>query len=171
MKTVMPLPSGHFAKLIRIRTISASARIRPLDLPGEVVAFGEHLVDGVNRLPVVPWRSTRPDRRLELWTWHVLPPDPPTGKTPGLARQIIERQLEGLEPAAEAFGTHKAIGGRNGTCFGRACLPRGYCPVASEEMDARGIAHGPSMAAAREVFPRIEELEGGMGRTALPALG
>ena len=68
------------------------------------MTFGEHLVDGVNRLPAAPWRRTRPDRRLELRTWHVLAPDPPAGQTPGLARQIIERQLEGLEPAGEGLG-------------------------------------------------------------------
>jgi hypothetical protein len=97
------------------------------------VAFGKHFIDEVNRLPAVAGRRTRPERRFELRTWHGLPSHPPAGKTPGLARQIIDRQLEGLEPPAEAFGTHQAIGRGNGIGHGRA---QG---IIREEMDAWGI--------------------------------
>ena len=82
------------------------------------MAFDEHFIDLVNRLPAVAGWRTRPERRLELRTWHVLPSHPPAGETPGLARQILERQLEGLEPAAEARGIDEAIGRRSGISGG-----------------------------------------------------
>ena len=56
----------------------------------------------------------RPERRFELRTLRVLPPKPPAGETPGLARQILERELEGLEPPGEGFGIDEAIGQRSG---------------------------------------------------------
>jgi hypothetical protein len=62
------------------------------------MALDEHFIDLVNRLPAVAGRMARPERRGELRTFSFLPPDPPAGETPGLARQILERQLEGLEP-------------------------------------------------------------------------
>ena len=74
------------------------------------MAFDEHLIDQVNRLPAMAGRTAWPERRSELRTWCLLPPHPPAGETPGLARQILECQLEGLEPAAEAFGIDEAIG-------------------------------------------------------------
>jgi hypothetical protein len=84
------------------------------------MAFGEHLIDFVNRLPAVAGRMARPERRLELRALRVLPPDPPAGETPGLARKILERELEGLEPAGKARGIDKAIGRRSGISRGRA---------------------------------------------------
>ena len=35
--------------------------------------------------------------------WHGLPSQPPAGHAPGLARQVIESELENLEPPAEAL--------------------------------------------------------------------
>ena len=78
------------------------------------MAFGEHLIDFVNRLPAVAGRTAGPERRPELRTLRVLPPHPPAGETPGLARQIFERQLEGLKPPSEALGIDEAIGRRSG---------------------------------------------------------
>ncbi len=63
------------------------------------MAFDEHFIDFVNRLSAIAGRMARPERRPELRTLRVLPPHPPAGETPGLARQILERELEGLEPA------------------------------------------------------------------------
>ncbi len=60
------------------------------------MAFDEHFIDFVNRLPAVAGRMARPERRLELRSFCGLPPDPPAGETPGLARQIVERELEGV---------------------------------------------------------------------------
>ena len=126
------------------------------------MAFGEHFIDLVNRFPAVAGRMARPQRRPELRALRVFPPDPPARETPGLARQILERQLEGLEPPAETPGIDKAIGRRSGFGSGRARLPRGHHPViASEEMDARDNPLGPSAVRNREIFPRIQELEGG----------
>ena len=138
------------------------------------MALGEHFIDLVNLLPPVAGRTARPERRPELRTWHVLPPHSPAGQTPGLARQIIERQLEGLEPAAETFGVHQAIGRRRGIGYGHgtAHCPqgghRGIIPpeIIPEDMDARDKPPAFS-AACCEVFPRIEELEGGRGVPAL----
>ena len=58
------------------------------------------------------------ERRAELRAFHVLPPDPPAGETPGLARQIFERQLEGLEPAGDALGVDEPSGGGAGAAAG-----------------------------------------------------
>ena len=84
------------------------------------MAFGEHFINLVNRLPAVAGWRTRPERRLELRTLHVLALHPPAGETPGLARQILERELEGLEPPGEARGVDKAIGRWSGIGGGRA---------------------------------------------------
>ena len=131
------------------------------------MAFGEHFIDFVNLLPPVARRRTRPERRFELWIFCGLAFYPPARQTPGLARQILERQLEGLEPPAEAFGVDKAIGRRSGIGYGRVRLPQGIIRV---EMDAWGIPHGFSAVLAQlsEVLPRIEELEGGRPVSALP---
>ena len=137
------------------------------------MAFDEHFVDQVKGLPAVAGRMARPERRPELRAWRGLPPGPPAGQTPGLARQILKRQLEGLEPPGEAFGTHEAIGGRwNWIGHSRSMRsPQGCHPgiaskdhpgiAFSEEMDARRIARILSAAASCKVFAWIEELEGG----------
>ena len=133
------------------------------------MAFDENLIDFVIRLPAVAGRTAGPHRRLELQAWRFLPPHPPAGETPGLARQIRERGLEGLEPPAEAFCIDKAIGRRSGIGGGRARCPQGRHPgIASEDMDAWGITRECSAARQREVFPRIEELKGGSQAPALP---
>ncbi len=94
--------------------------------------------------------------------WRCLPPLLPADETPGLARQILERGFEGLEPAAEALGVDKAIGRRRGFNHGLGRWPQGRHPgIVFEEMDAR---HNPGefpVAQAFEIFSRIEQLEGG----------
>src|SRR5688500_7871798 len=117
------------------------------------MAFDEYFIDQVKRLPAVAGRTARPERRGELRTWRLLPSCPPAGETPGLARQIIECQLEGLEPVGEAFGIDKAIGGRNRIGGARARFPQGCHPgiackdlIIPEEMDARRIARVLSAA-------------------------
>jgi hypothetical protein len=113
------------------------------------MAFGEHLIDLVNRLPAVAGRMARPERRPELRILRALPPDPPARETPGLARQILERELEGLEPPGEGFGIDEAIGRGNGIGGGRARRPQGRHPgIMREEMDARGNPRGPSAVLA-----------------------
>ena len=82
------------------------------------MAFDEHFIDFVNRFPAIAGRMARPERRPELQSFCVLPPKPPARETPGLARQILERELEGLEPKAEARGAHEAIGRRSGIGHG-----------------------------------------------------
>ena len=125
------------------------------------MAFGEHFIDLVDRLPAVAGRMARPERRLELQTLHFLPPHPPAGETAGLARQILECELEGLEPLGKSRGTHEAIGRRRGIRLGLWRCPHCRHPgIASEEMDARGIPRECPAAQDFEVFPRIEELEG-----------
>ena len=49
-------------------------------------------------------------------------------ETPGLARQILERQLEGLEPPGEAFGIDEAIGRRSGISHGLGRWTTGLPP-------------------------------------------
>ena len=78
------------------------------------MAFDEHRIDFVNGFPAVAGRMARSERRLELRSFCILAPHPPAGETPGLARHIRERQLEGVEPAAEARGIDEAIGRRSG---------------------------------------------------------
>ena len=78
------------------------------------MAFDEHVIDFVNCLPPITGRMARPERRLELQTWRLLPSQPPAGETPGLARQILKREFEGLEPPGEALGIDEAIGRRSG---------------------------------------------------------
>ena len=91
--------------------IFASACVGLHRLPGEPVAFGEDFIDFVSLLPPVAGR--RPGRSGDLnFGLFCLPPHPPAGHTPGLAGQIIEGQLEGLEPAGKAFGIDQAIGRR-----------------------------------------------------------
>jgi hypothetical protein len=74
------------------------------------MAVGENFIDWVNLPLAVAGRRTRSERRFELRTWHILSPYPPAGQTPGLARQIIECELKGLEPAGEASGIDETIG-------------------------------------------------------------
>ena len=122
------------------------------------MAFGEHLVYFVNRLPAIAGRMAWPERRRELRTLRLFPPEPPAGETPGLARQIIECQLEGLEPAADALRIDQAIGWRG---YGRSwCWPKG---IIREDMNARRISRVPDTVRTQlgEVFARIEEPEGG----------
>ena len=83
------------------------------------MAFDEYLINFMNWLLAVARRTARPERRLELQAWYVLPPEPQAGETPGLARQIIERQLEGLEPPGDTRGIDEAIGWRRGNRCGR----------------------------------------------------
>ena len=87
------------------------------------MAFPEHFIDFVNRLPAITGRMARPERRLKLRSFCVLPPHPPADETPGLARQIFKRQLEGLEPPAEARGIDEAIGRRSGIGGRLRCWP------------------------------------------------
>ena len=54
---------------------------------------------------------------------------PPAGETSGLARQIIERELEGLEPAGEACGIDQAIGRRQQDRPQAGALATGLPPV------------------------------------------
>jgi|GEM_PF-6466127 len=74
------------------------------------MAVGEDFIDGVNLPLAVAGRRTRPERRFELRSFRFLAPHPPAGETLGLARQILKRLLESLEPAAEALRIDEAIG-------------------------------------------------------------
>ena len=82
------------------------------------MAIGEDFIDGMNWPLAVAGRRTRPQRRFELWAWLYLPPDPPAGHTPGLARQVVQSELEGMEPAAEALRIDEAIGLPGGSSRG-----------------------------------------------------
>ena len=129
---------------------------------GEAMAFDEHFIDFMNRFSTIAGRMARPEWRLELRTSRVLASHPPARQTPGLVRQIRERGLEGVEPSREALGINEAIGRWSGIGGGRARLPQGRHPgIASEEVDARRISRKCSAAQGLEIFPRIEELEGG----------
>ena len=137
------------------------------------MAVGEDFIDGMNLPLAAARRRTRPERRLEFRNFHVLPPHPPAGHAPGLTRQIIQRQLEGLEPAAEARGIDEAIGWWRGIRCRLGRWPQGCHPgIAPEEMDAWRILRVfyPALAQLREIFPRIEELEGSAWFTVSPQL-
>jgi hypothetical protein len=92
----------------------ASACIWLHRLPGEVVAFPEHAIDLVNGLPAVARRMAGPERYEELVVWRGLPPLLPADKALGLARQVVESGLKGIEPAVEACCIDPAIGRRRG---------------------------------------------------------
>ena len=100
-----------------------------------------------------------------------LPPHPPAGHAPGLARQIIKGGLEGLEPAGEACGSDEAIGRRRRDGDGLGRWPQASTRESvPEEMDARRMLRVlyAALAQLRETFPRIEELEGGRAWLPLP---
>ena len=96
----------------------ASACVGLERIPGEPVAVGEDFIDLVNVPLAVAGRRTGPERRLEYRAWHGLPPLPPAGHAPGLAREVVEGEFDGLEPAGNPFGIDKAIG-RRGSGYGR----------------------------------------------------
>ena len=128
------------------------------------MAFAEHLVDFVSGLLAMAGRRTGAERRFERRNFCGLPPDPSAGHAPGLARQIIQRQLQGLEPAAEACGIDQAIGRGNGSRRWRRCWPEGvHTGIRPEEKDTWRMLRvfDPALAQLWEIFPRIEELEGG----------
>ena len=127
------------------------------------MALGEDFIDLVNGLLAVAGRTAGPERRFEFGAWHGLAPHPPAGHAPGLARQVIKCALEGLEPAAEAFGIDQAIGRRSGSSHGRGSWPQVVdLGIRREEKDARRMLRVfyPALAQLREIFPRIVELEG-----------
>jgi len=66
------------------------------------MAVGEDLINGVYLPLAVAGRLARTERVSEDMAWHGRSSHSPAGHAPGLARQIIKRQLERLEPAAEA---------------------------------------------------------------------
>src|SRR5436190_20539570 len=100
-REVLPGIPGVFLDLLKI---CGSGGVGLQRLPGECVAVGEDFINGVNLPLAAAGRWTGAERRLELWSFHGLAPHPPAGHTPGLARQVLERQFENLEPAAEACG-------------------------------------------------------------------
>ena len=108
----MPFPDDGKEVTGCVGSISGSVGL--LGFPSEPVALGEHFIDFMNLLLAVAGRLARTERRLEFHTWRVLSPHPPAGKTPGLARQILECQLEGMEPPGEARGVDEPIGRRSG---------------------------------------------------------
>ena len=87
------------------------------------MAVGEDFIDGMTMPLAVAGRRPGPERRFERWAWHGLPPDPPAGHAPGLARQVVEGELESLEPAGDAFGIDQTIGWWRGDGNGRGCWP------------------------------------------------
>ena len=96
------------------------------------MAVGEDLIDGVYLPLAVAGRRAGPERVSEDMAWHGLPSHPPAGHAPGLARQVIKRQLEDLEPAAEMFAIDQAIGRRGSEIMLRlevrlATITRGCC--------------------------------------------
>ncbi len=122
------------------------------------MAVGEDFIDFVSWLTAVAGRTAGPERRFEHRSFCSLAPDPPAGHAFGLARQVFERQLEGLEPAGDALAVDEAIGRRRGR------WPEGVHPgIVSEEKNARGIfcVFYAALAQLRKILPRIEELEGG----------
>ncbi len=57
--------SVHIKELIRIRMISASARVGHRGAVGQPLALAEQFIDLVNRPPAVARRTARPERRFE----------------------------------------------------------------------------------------------------------
>jgi len=135
------------------------------------VAVGEDFIDGMNMPLAVAGRRTRAERRGELWTRHGLPPLAPSGEAFGLARQIVEGQLEGLEAAVEALRVDPAIILRGGSLRGLGPWPEVVNPgTRPEKQDARGIfrVFHPGLTQLGHVFAGISEPEG--GRPAAPTL-
>ena len=90
------------------------------------------------------WASggSRADGRAgaAMWTsaWRGLPPLLQADEAFGLAGQIFEGELEGLEPAVKARCTDQAIGRRRGFNHGPGRWKQGHDPgIVVEEMDAR----------------------------------
>ena len=124
------------------------------------MALGEYVIDFVIRLSAITGRTAGPQRRCEFRRFRLLPFHPPAGEASRLARQIIERQLEGLKPACKALRIDEAIGRRGGIGHGPGRRPQGCYPgIASEEMDARGTSSECPAALPREIFSRIEQLK------------
>ena len=92
-----------------VREAKASTCVRLQGFPGKPVAVGKHVIDFVNGFAAMPRRIARTERRSELQARYVLPLQSPAGKTPGLARQVIECEFEGPESAGKACGIDEAI--------------------------------------------------------------
>ena len=126
------------------------------------MAFNENFIDFVSGLPPVAGRVARPERRQELMIWRILAPELPAGEPPGLARKVIKRELQGLEPPGDAFGVDQAIGLRCGFNYRPGCWPQGcHSGIGPEDMDARDKTRECPGAGAFDTLPWIEELEGG----------
>ena len=85
METVMPFPGVE--KKRRGCMDRASGRVGLHRITGEAMAFDEHLIDFVNRLPAIAGRMARPERRLELRSFSRSPASPASGRDawPGAA--------------------------------------------------------------------------------------
>ena len=90
----------------------ASRRIGQKRIMREPVAFDEHMIDVMDGLPAVAGSTAGTKRRGELRILHFLTPCPPASEALGLVGQILERQLHGIEPAAQALGIDTGLGQR-----------------------------------------------------------
>ena len=117
----------------------ASGRVGPQGITGEAVTFDKHLIDFVECGLAMARRISGPEWRPEFQARHNLPPQPPAGETPCLARQIKECRLEGLESAAKLRAIHEAIRQLIGTGFRpERLLPQGcHAGIVAEDKDAR----------------------------------
>ena len=131
------------------------------------MAFDEHLIDLVNRLPAVAGRMARPERRPELRALRLL----------RLSRQRARRLAwRGRSSSANlrawslrvrrSAPTRPSGGGAGSATAGRAGDRVSY----AEEMDARGIPRVLYAVWAQfgEAFARIEQLKRGTGMPAPP---
>ena len=101
---------GHSFALVKTVKLLRRRMIVPLQLVSGFIASqasqwhsAEHFIDLVNWLPAVAGRMARPERRLELRALAMFSRLTASGPAPGLARQVLKRELEGLEPAGEAL--------------------------------------------------------------------
>src|SRR3954467_10274967 len=90
----------------------------------QAVALAQHPVDLVPGLPSVAGRGTGAQGGSELRTFHPVAPGLPARQALGLAREVVERQLDGLKPAAKTPRVDRVIGLRRRTRDGPALKQR-----------------------------------------------
>lgn len=146
----------------RVVARGASGGVGLQGIAGEAVAFDEHDIYFVYRFFAVARRTARPERKSEFGIFRRLAFQPPAGETLGLARQILEGELEGLDPPDESLGIDHAIRRRHWISGGNRRLPQGrHTGIAGEHVDAWGNLGEDPAVRGFKVFAWIEKLKGG----------
>src|SRR3954451_20318902 len=127
------------------------------------VALAEDPVDLVSGLLSVAGRAAAAQRRGRLGARQPVTPGTPAREAPGLPRQVVERQLDRLKPAAERQRFDRAIRFRLWLWHGnpdRPALKQWNERTGAIDENARRRRGGDTLPRRpAKPFARIEELE------------